>query len=395
MPKTIIVISLMRFHGVTGVQTHMREFAAFLSSRQHPHVVLAPDSFSKALFYSFVAFRLLLERLSPDAGVRFYRSGHAFLLKLALQRHLRHFDECTIYAQCPVSAKVAMDLSTGRRDRVVMINHFNVSQADEWVGKGMIETEGPTASAIRRFEDDVLPKLDGVVCVSKFMRDILLKRMPTLSSANIQVIPNFVNEFQGQHALQHDAQFTRDFVSIGTLEARKNQGFLLKLIAHALSKGHRWTLTLVGDGPDRKALEHAVVELGISEQVQFVGHDPLGRRWLHGHKAYIHAAHMENLCIVMLEAMSEGMPVLGPKVGGVPEIIDDGITGYFINLNDVELTFDVCRRLISNPVLLQEVGANSLAKFNAAFNSAIVANRLLNYLCGDNVQSVNQKVSAG
>jgi hypothetical protein len=66
-----------------------------------------------------------------------------------------------------------------------MVVHFNVSQADEWLGKGMLREGDSVWRGIRKLEAQVLPKLDGLVFVSRFMRDVLMARIPAIRKSAV------------------------------------------------------------------------------------------------------------------------------------------------------------------------------------------------------------------
>jgi glycosyltransferase involved in cell wall biosynthesis len=114
--------------------------------------------------------------------------------------------------------------------------------------------------------------------------------------------------------------FHGDLVSIGTLEPRKNQAYLLRVLAAINAQGRAYTLSLVGQGPDRKQLKDLARELGVAHQVRFLGYRGKAAHLLAGYRAYVHAATMENLSVTVIEALASELPVFAAPVGGIPEI---------------------------------------------------------------------------
>ena len=100
----IIVTTIMRPYGETGVQTHFNCFRDFLTSRQQKQQLITPFSSPKYLVYPVFALRKIVDRLSGPLSVWWYRYWHAYFLKLALQQYLKAGQPCVIYAQCPLSA---------------------------------------------------------------------------------------------------------------------------------------------------------------------------------------------------------------------------------------------------------------------------------------------------
>lgn len=371
--------SLMRLQGTTGLQTHMREFESFLKDRGLPYEVATPFYTAGApLLYLAVALRSVLEVLCKPAAVWLYRSGHAFLLWLRLRYLMARHPQCVVYAQCPLSAAVALRCIRSPEQSVALVVHFNLSQADEWIEKGAIAANGPIARRIRELERRVLPRLHGMVYVSKFMQRELTQRIPELSSTRSAVIPNFVKALKTDTVLASSRG--RDLVSIGTLEPRKNQQFLLQVLAQAKSRGRLLSLTLVGDGPDRGDLEALAEKLGVAEQVFFAGFSAGARVHIPGHKVYVHSARMENLPLVLIEALSAGVPVVAAPVGGIVEVFDDGVEGRFWPLDEVGVACDVLLDVLDRDGVLAQMGQAAALRFRSVFDATVVGQRLHDFL---------------
>lgn len=377
----VIIASLMRPEGTTGLQTHMREFEHFLKTRNLPYEMATPFySAAAPLLHVFVALRWLLEVVWRPAAVWLYRAGHAFLLRLRLRALMRRHPRCVVYAQCPLSAAVALECVRSASQTVHLVVHFNLSQADEWIDKGDIAVDGPIARGIRRLEASVLPRLHGIVYVSRFMQHELTQRMSCLTDVRSAVIPNFVKALSSDVVL--DTCRGRDLVSIGTLEPRKNQQFLLQVLAEARSRGHVLSLTLVGDGPDRGALQDLAQQLGIADQVFFAGFSAGARAFIPGHKLYVHAARMENLPLVLIEALSAGVPILAAKVGGIGEVFEEGVQGRFWPLDNPAVACDALLEVLQQDGALDRMAAAASQRFSAVFESSVVGQRLYDFLLG-------------
>jgi len=376
----IIVASLMRLDGATGVQTHMREFVAYLRGQGVLFELATPfHALTLPLLLGLVVVRQGLERLWKPGAVALYRSGYAVLLWLRLWVLMRRHASCVVYAQCPVSAAVALRVCRQTTHRVVLVVHFNVSQADEWIGKGMLARESWLDRRIRALEHSVLQRVHGMVFVSAFMRRKLTQIWPGVAFARSAIIPNFVKSLRDAEPLPGIAG--RDLVNIGTLEPRKNQAFLLRVLAEARRRGRDLTLTLVGDGPDRARLSQLVQELSLQDLVHFAGLAPHGRDHIPGHRLYVHSAVMETQGIVLLEAMSAGVPVIAAHVGGIPEVFEEGQQGCFWPLDDVTRACDILLKLLDDEPGRRAMGQAAWLRFSERFDAAVAAGRLYEYLC--------------
>lgn len=372
----VIVATLLSRVGPTGVQSHVREVSCYLSANSVRHEIVTPFDSLRALSYPLFAVRKAVERVAPALAIWLYRRGHAVFLRLALRRRTRSGQACVIYAQCPVSAQAALTSCRAPGQRVVMVVHFNESQADEWVGKGMLTPTSWLYRQIVREERATLQRVAGLVFVSRYMQARVLHRVPEIAVVHQIVVPNFI----GAVPSSASAIPTFDVVSIGTLEPRKNQSFLLEVLAAARRGGHTFTLGLVGDGPDRQALERRARALGVDSQVTFLGRKTNAARYLARAKACVHSAKVENQGIVIIEALSAGLPVLAPAVGGIPELFDDGVEGRFWPLDDAEEAARLLGSILLDSDTRQRMSKAARRRFESAFGAVAMGGRLMSFL---------------
>lgn len=376
MPPLIIIATLLREQGETGVQTHFNTFRRAAEDAGADVLVVTPFSISKFVIFPLFGLRRVIEQLDRSAGVWWYRHWHYWALKLALAKILRSRRTAIIYAQCPLSAKAALLARTRHDQTVKMVVHFNISQAQEWAGRGMIRAQGKLYRNIEYLEADVLPRLDGLVYVSQYSRSVLEHRIPKIKNIKSTVIPNFVSAPKMHGRLKT----VGDIVSIGTLEPRKNQKFLLEVIAETKRRGKYYTLTLIGDGPDRKQLELLAQKLGIDKQILFSGFQPNAAQALPGYRLYAHSALMESFGIVLVEALACGIPVLAPPVGGIPEVFDDGVEGLYWSLENIADAAGKLISLLENPERYKKMSVAAKKRFRMYFEAEAVAQRLLAFL---------------
>jgi len=373
----LVIATILAEEGSSGVQTHFNQLRAHLDGRGCGAILITPFDAPKSLVYPVFAVRKLLDRSSGAASVWWYRHWHEAFLTMALRKTLAKNPNCVVYAQCPLSARAALRVR-GAEQRVVMIVHFNGSQADEWTDMRGIARNGLLARRIRAMEARVLPSLDGIVHVSRYMKNRLETTIPALRTVRNEVIPNFCRAPVPSAA---DLPLV-DVISVGTLEPRKNQRFLLEVIAHAMRQGKRYTLALVGNGQDRAALERLVRDLGIEKQVAFLGHRRNAVEIMGSARVYAHAALLENLPLALIEAMACGLPVLAPPVGGIPDLFENGEAGLFWDLDDAAGAGDLLIRILENAAERQRMAAAAKRTFEERFTASRVGDRLYAFIVG-------------
>ena len=371
----IVQATLMRRVGASGVQTHAATFETYLRSHRRPVATVNPFDSRSLLVKPVFAARYGIAPISGSGDVWWYRHWHEHYLRSALRRHLSQgVRQRVIYAQCPVSAAAALRVRTN--EPVVMVVHFNISQADEWAhDKGLIRDDGILFRSIRSLERRVLPSLDGIVYVSEFMRDVLEERLPPLHDVPSEVIPNFVDV----RAIDRRTA-TGDLITVGALEPRKNHQVLLDIVAAASAAGHRYRLTIVGEGPDRAMLERHAARLGISRQVTFTGYHPDPRRLMAEHRVYCHTSRMESFGIVLIEAMSTGLPVMAAPTGAIPEIVRPGVDGYLWRPDDPDEAAQQLIRVLETPGLADSMGEAGRQRVEERYSDRVLGARLEDFL---------------
>ena len=114
----LVITSILRHEGSTGVHTHVKELQAFLDEAGTPSTTVTPFSRTPLLSAPIFAVRLLLERLNGSGSVAWYRYFHERFLRRALRKSLQSLDEAIIYAQGPVEAHAALLARKGPQQRV-------------------------------------------------------------------------------------------------------------------------------------------------------------------------------------------------------------------------------------------------------------------------------------
>lgn len=372
----LVIATMHRPEGITGVQTHVRELRQYLERHGRAASLITPFSWGGLLTVPAFGPRLALARVSGPASVAWHRHWHEVFLHNALRRHLGGMDECVVYAQGPLAARAALRARRGPQQRVIMAIHFRVSQADEWADKKLIARDGTLFRGIRRLERQVIPQVDGLVSVTAWARDALVGWLPEAAAVPFAVIGNFVH-------LQHvaaDPQPLGDLVTIGNLELVKNHRFLLKTLAEANRRGRRYTLDVYGEGPCRADLVQLALSLGLEHQVRFHGFRGDVRTFLPRYRAYVHAAYSESSSLAIMESMAAGLPIVAGYLAPLAELCDQGVEGRFYPLDDpVEAAGTLIDLLDCEPARAKAARA-ARARFHRDFDAEVVAPRLLSFL---------------
>jgi glycosyltransferase involved in cell wall biosynthesis len=376
----LVIASILREEGITGVHTHVRQLRQYLEECGISTTLVTPFSWGRVLTYAVFGFRpLVLERVSGSASVFWYRYWHEVFLRHALRRCLAQIGGCVVYAQGPVEARAALRARRGAHQRVVMVVHFQTSQADEWTHKNQIRRDGRLFRAIRQFEREVIPHVDGLMYVSKSAQNGILSWLPEAAAVPSAIIGNFVAPLP----VEPYEEPLGDLVTTGNLTIAKNHRFLIEVLAEAKRAGQSLTLDVFGEGVCRKDLLRQARSLGLEKQVRLRGFRPDVRQFLPGYRAYVHASYVDAQPLAIIEAMAAGLPVVAGDIGGISEICDDGVEARFWPLDDpAQAAITLIEMLDSEPTRLKAAQAAS-ERFRRQFDAGVVGPQLRSFLFGD------------
>ncbi|MBS4209784.1 N-acetyl-alpha-D-glucosaminyl L-malate synthase BshA [Bacillus sp. FJAT-50079] len=134
-------------------------------------------------------------------------------------------------------------------------------------------------------------------------------------------------------------------------------------------------LLLVGDGPEKTSLYKLVQQLDIEHKVIFLGRQDHLEEVYSISDLMLLLSEKESFGLVALEAMACGVPCIGTNIGGIPEVIEDGVNGYVCELGDIEGIAAKAIQLLQNQQLFSEFSLNALATPEKQFRSEAIVSQ--------------------
>jgi glycosyltransferase involved in cell wall biosynthesis len=134
-------------------------------------------------------------------------------------------------------------------------------------------------------------------------------------------------------------------------------------------KDHNIELTIAGDGPEEQALRALAKDFSIGDRVRFLGYvanEDLRREYLEA-DLFVLPTLSEALGSVVLEAMSCGLPVIATDVGGIPEMIEDGVNGFLVPPGDAARLAQAISQLAANPLRRRAMRRANLERIATQF----------------------------
>ena len=194
-----------------------------------------------------------------------------------------------------------------------------------------------------------LQQSDGVTAVSKFLKQATIE---TFDFDEIEVIPNFIC---GKHYMRLlDSPLRTELapngerllVHVSNFRHVKRPVDCVEILAKVRSAGENARLVMVGDGPELSAVRYRGEQLGMNGNVVYVGKQANIADYMGVADVFLLPSELESFGLAALEAQACELPVIATRIGGIPEVVNDGESGFLSDVGDVEkMSVDVLKLL--------------------------------------------------
>jgi len=208
----------------------------------------------------------------------------------------------------------------------------------------------PSFHSITRFS---ILKSDGLTAVSDYLRDETVLNFG-VPGERIRVIPNFVDtaRYRREITPSHRAALApageKILMHVSNFRAVKRVEDVVRVFAGVRARVPA-RLIMIGDGPERpRALQQAEA-MGIVDSVSFLGKHNAVEELLACADLFLLPSESESFGLAALEAMACGTPVVASRVGGLPEVVEDGESGYLLPVGNVEAMVEAAAEVLGSP----------------------------------------------
>lgn len=240
-------------------------------------------------------------------------------------------------------------------------------------------------SRVHRFiEGRVLDSLDRIIAVTDEVKEELIGKK-NVAAEKVAVISNGVdaadftepsNPSEARRALgvPDDAAVVG---MVGRLSRLKGTDLLIRAAASIRSGFPRLRVVLIGAGSEEREFRKLAEEQAVSDIVLFAGYRSDARRLMRGFDLLAHPSRQEAQPFTILEAMASAKPVIAARVGGVPGVVVDGVTGLLFPSESIPKLADALTRLLDDPKKSNEMGAAGRERVEKCFSQAAMLERTL------------------
>lgn len=217
---------------------------------------------------------------------------------------------------------------------------------------------------------------DKVIAVSEGIKEDLIEN--GINESKIIVIQNAVqNSYNPDYFFEsrlnkrklirmNEEEYVVGYV--GRLSDEKGLEYLIGAGLILKEKGEAFKILIIGDGPKREELENLVREKGLEKEVIFTGFQDDVEKWLAALDVFVLPSLTEGTPMALLEAMSLGIPVVATHVGGVPQVIENGVNGFLIEPANSRALVEKIKVLRENPALRKEMSVKATNLIKNRFN---------------------------
>lgn len=300
------------------------------------------------------------------------------LLALAWMAQAMHlWDQCSrlgirhIHVHFAGSAPVIANLATGFEDR----RRGTRGSAWSW----SITVHGPA-----EFRDELLgqkvEQADFVACISAFARAQVMARVNEECWSKLRVVRCGVDgsRFCPGSTAPARVEPRLNVLTVGRLVPQKGHGVLLEALATLLRQGIDLHLTVVGDGPRATALRRLARKLRVAGHVSWigaVGQDQI-RAFYRSADVFCLASFDEGVPVVLMEAMACEVPVVATRITGIPELVEDQVSGLLVPPARPDLLAQALSSVLRDDVLQRQLGAAGRERVLDAYDPRCAAGLL-------------------
>jgi glycosyltransferase involved in cell wall biosynthesis len=191
-----------------------------------------------------------------------------------------------------------------------------------------------------------------------------------IESEKIRIIHNGVLVPSEPRPPAHRSGEEKVLAAVAVLREEKDHVTLLRAVRLLVDRMPKVRLLIIGDGPERDRLVALAEELGITDHVTFLGQRHDVADLLEGADVVTLSSYtVECFPFSVLEAMAAGKPVVCTAVGGIPEMVDEGVTGFLVPPRAPVALADRLERVLGDEELAKRMGAAGLAKLTEQFQA--------------------------
>jgi len=215
----------------------------------------------------------------------------------------------------------------------------------------------------RFWQKRIVKKADAITAISGYLAEFAQKYN---KKAPVHIVPNGADlegiKYKVSSIKYEEKKGKKTIITVSRLVFKNGIDILIKAFSILNTKYliPNTDLLIIGDGPEREKLEKLALKSGVAGRVRFLGNLPNEKVPTHLATAvvFVRPSRSEGLGSAFLEAMAAGVPIIGTKVGGIPDFLEDGETGLFSKVDDPIDLAEKIMMVLENESLSRKLSEN-------------------------------------
>ena len=240
-------------------------------------------------------------------------------------------------------------------------------------------------NAFRRLADRfvIAPRVDALVAVSREDRRRMIE-VEGIDPAKVRFIPNGIADIVADRdGARGDARAALEIAvdapvigAVGALRPQKAYANLIRAAVSLRDRFPRLRVLIVGNGSERQRLQQLTAELGLEGCVTLLGHRDDVPELLQAVDVAVSSSDFEGSPLSVMEYMEAARPVVATRVGGVPDLVEDGVTGLLVEPREPEALAAAIAQLLDDPERARQMGAAGRARRRREFDIDVTVTRI-------------------
>jgi L-malate glycosyltransferase len=352
-----------------------------------------------------IATELGMELAQRGHEIHFVSYAQPFRLPHFMERVFFHEVETTRYPlfehnNYSLSLAAMMHEVALRHDLDLLHVHYAIPHATSaWIAKEMLGPAHPLKIVTTLHGTDItlvgqersyfditrfsILRSDGITAVSDYLKRETVARFD-VPAGSIEVIPNFVEPQLYDRAAYRCRKGAllepgeKLVMHVSNFRPVKRVRDVVRIFAR-LRRQVPARLVLVGDGPDRPEATDEAERLGVADRVVFLGKQDSVAELMACADLLLLPSSSESFGLVALEAMASGVPVVATRAGGLPEVVEEGVTGHLGEVGDVEAMAAAAVSILRDPARWSAMSAAARAHATGRYAADVIVPRYEDY----------------
>jgi glycosyltransferase involved in cell wall biosynthesis len=215
------------------------------------------------------------------------------------------------------------------------------------------------------------------IAISEYNKSRLLSQAPEAEPRQINTIYCGIDKkvFFPCPSIKHGLPY---FLAVGSLLVRKGHAFLIEACRILKGYGIDFQCVIIGEGPERRELEDLIRRYNMEGEVELPGsvpHEDI-QEYYNQADFLVHPSISEGIPVVLMEAMSKGLPVIATNITGIPELVNNEKNGILVPIRDTLELAEAMMRLLNDKELRMRLGKNARGKILRDFDIDINTNKI-------------------